>query len=404
MSEKITPPSKGITDTWLKRLRPTGKRVEFSDPSTPGLRVRLAPKQLLITFIWRVKIGGKISTHTLGHYPELSLADARLKLLQLKAQHRAGNLDSASDTKAKQKREDLLLSEAMDAWYDTIRSRRKRPEKVRQVIDAEIYGLRKDFTGNALGTKPLKEVTKKDVVGLVNSTICRGAAEHAMTILATLKQFFRWVEDTMDLPDPIHRLQRKTFGISTKRKSEEHILDIVNGEPVKALPEIKRFLLLLDESSISLKIKNALKILLLTGVRVNELLLTERKHLSVNSWFIPAENTKTNSEWIVPISAHAYELFLQLEGDLFKGTDRNAVNRALQRLRERHQLPKFTVHTLRKTFRSHIAEMTDFETAELCLNHSLGYIAAKYDKSTGLAKRRDVLKRWSQKILDGYPQ
>ena len=160
MTDKIIPPAKGFTDTWLKRLRPTGKRQEFSDPATPGLRARMAPNQLLITFTWRAKIGDKITTHTLGHYPALSLADARLKLLQLKAQHRAGDLESATATAAKQKRESLSLGEAMDEWYATIKKRRKRPEKVKQVIDAEIYGQRRDFTGIVLGHKPLRNITK----------------------------------------------------------------------------------------------------------------------------------------------------------------------------------------------------------------------------------------------------
>jgi len=400
MTNAIEVPKNGVTDTWLKRIRCTGKREEFSDPSTSGLRIRLAANETQITFIWRARRNDKFVTHTIGYYPVTTLAQARTKLFELKALHKSGQLKSAKEVAAETQKSHITLGQAMSDWYMTIVLRRKRPEKVLQVIDAEIFGKRRDFSGKPLAHLKLTDVKKSDVISLINQTISRGSPEHAMTILGTLKQFFKWAEDTMDIVDPIHRLQRNTFGISSARKTDEHILDIVNGEPTEGIPEIKRFVSVIDSAPrMSIEIKVALKILILTGVRVGELLIAKKSHVTDSGWFIPAENTKTQTEWLVPISVETKALFDQLPDSMFGIARHTTVNRAITRLREIHDLPKFTTHSLRKTFRSHIAGMTDYETAEKCLNHSLGGISSRYDKSNRLKERRAVLEAWADRVL-----
>ena len=83
-----------LTDAYLRKLKPTGKRVEISDAATTGLRVRVSPTGE-ISFVLKARGGPAAApiTVTLGRYPDLSLKEARAeatqKRLDLKADRAA---------------------------------------------------------------------------------------------------------------------------------------------------------------------------------------------------------------------------------------------------------------------------------------------------------------------------
>jgi integrase len=82
-------PKIALTDAYLRKLKPTGKAVTYSDSTTTGLRARISA-QGKISFALQARDHiGKLQTVTLGRYPDMSLkearADANQKRLQLKA-------------------------------------------------------------------------------------------------------------------------------------------------------------------------------------------------------------------------------------------------------------------------------------------------------------------------------
>ena len=71
-------PVKRFTDLWLSKLKPSDKRVEFTDAASANIQLRLSTtgkKTFLVRF--PRDESGKRVRRTLGDYPELSLADAR---------------------------------------------------------------------------------------------------------------------------------------------------------------------------------------------------------------------------------------------------------------------------------------------------------------------------------------
>ena len=74
------------TDSQLKAitLPQDTKELIIKDESTPNLIVRIRPNSK--TFIFRIKINGKIKKYTIGQYPLISLATARQEAIRLKAQ------------------------------------------------------------------------------------------------------------------------------------------------------------------------------------------------------------------------------------------------------------------------------------------------------------------------------
>ncbi len=426
MAKQIVSPKNGFTTTFLNKLKTQDKQFELIDHSSKGLRIRVSPSGTK-TFIWRyITKERKSKVYTLGYYVDkyakgdkktknITLSDAREKLLTLKALHKSGNLLTAQEQRQIEEEKriaenklKITLGDKIEDFYKTLEATRRRPESARQLIDAEIRGKRKGFEGVVLGDLVLRDVTSQDVQELIYNTIRRGAPEHAMKLLALLKQFFSWCENGDHIVrSPIDKLNRKYFGVISNK--EEHIFDIApeeeGGEPIAGLPEIIDFFETLDKTPrLSIQIKNGLKILLLTGVRTGELLKAQKGAINDNNWFIPKNDTKTLEGWTVPLSDYVLALFKELENNsdcnYYMGSiDSKAMARAVNRLCKKHQWNKFTPHTLRKVFRTHIEFMgVTSRVAEKCLNHSLGKIEGTYNKAKMLEKRREALVQWSAKI------
>ncbi len=71
-----------LTDALLRSLK-VEQRTDFWDTTTPGFGVRVGER----TKVFVVKVSNQ--RHTLGSYPDLSLAEARRKALLLKAETKA---------------------------------------------------------------------------------------------------------------------------------------------------------------------------------------------------------------------------------------------------------------------------------------------------------------------------
>lgn len=79
-----------LTDAYLRKLKPTGKRVEITDASTKGLRARVSADGE-ITFILKVRdAAGNLPTVTIGRYPDISLKTAREEATRLRTELKAG--------------------------------------------------------------------------------------------------------------------------------------------------------------------------------------------------------------------------------------------------------------------------------------------------------------------------
>lgn len=76
-----------LTDTAIKAMKPKSSRYKVFDGG--GLYLEVLPTG---SKVWRIKYreGGKDRRHTIGHYPAVSLRDARLALLNAKALLKSG--------------------------------------------------------------------------------------------------------------------------------------------------------------------------------------------------------------------------------------------------------------------------------------------------------------------------
>ena len=76
-----------FTDTYIKNLKGQDKRYEEYEGG--GFGIRVSPNQLK-TWIYRYKIDGKTDKISIGHYPNMPLAAARKKFMELSELKRSG--------------------------------------------------------------------------------------------------------------------------------------------------------------------------------------------------------------------------------------------------------------------------------------------------------------------------
>jgi integrase len=106
-----------LTDAMLRKMKATGDRFEITDGACVGLRIRVSPKGDKAFVLKSRNSVGQIKTITLGHYPSLSLKQAReaanFHRLELKA-GRDVNAERKKDREAaKTKNQDPTLSEIL---------------------------------------------------------------------------------------------------------------------------------------------------------------------------------------------------------------------------------------------------------------------------------------------------
>lgn len=420
MPDKIIPPKAGFTSTFLTKLKAQDKPYEISDPGCKGLRIKVSTAGSKI-FLATLYIKSKRRILTLGHYPGTLLADARTDLIHRKEANKKGTLVTDVERKTKEKIEQdaletqqysdsVLMGTILDEFEELVVKKRRSWKSPLSMIRVHIRGQGEVKPCIVLADIPIRSVTKQDVKELLFS-LRETRPGVVLELFPMLRHFFEWsVRQEYLSHSPISAGDKQDWKL-VKQPANDFPLDVDDkGRVVTALPEIKRFFHILD-NEFSKKVALPLKLLLLTGTRTGELLLSEKHHLDFNKmeWFIPKQNTKSyrpekniDTSLIVPLTDYTAELFKELmersDDKYFITVARNTLPWAVRSIVTKHKFKRFTPHTLRKTLRSHITGWCSFEVAEKCLNHSLGTIAGTYDHGSMLDERRKALTVWSDKV------
>ncbi len=381
-----------FTNTFIKNLKPTLK--QFEEYEGQGFGIKVSPKGTK-AWIYRYKINDKTEKISLGHYPNMSLADAKRKFLELK-QLKLTGMNPKQFLEINKEDEKTTITTLITHWYSNyIVKHRKQPLQIRQIIDADILPL--------LGQRNIEELEAKDITKALDKIVSRGSSAHANKVLSTIKQVLNYAVSRGELKaNPAALIRARDIGGIEKPRERFLTID-----------EIKQLWHFIDEGkhNTSLQIKNAIKILLLTGVRTGELRLAKWKEFDFENslWTIPASNTKNG----ISMRIHLSELVKLLFKELFNcsmseyvisGSDGlnlisdRALPTAIHRLQKRIGILKWTAHDLRRTFATQLGEALNIDPVviEKCLGHKMPKIMATYNKNEMLLQRKEALNKWSE--------
>ncbi len=384
MTKKMT-----FTPTAFEAL----KEGSLTDPQNPGLSLMALPSGKKMWKFTR-RLGTVHVKATFGSYPALKLATARAKAQAYNASIELGIDPRGTDV------ESALTTDEVHALY--MKAVRANLHKVRRTASSkplaprtitekeELYGR---HIKAAIGSKIFANVTAGDLSKIVINVGKQGvhgrpAPITANRTLCELRVFFGWATGLRAKNDGVHINENPTAILGQLWNAEpdgrERWLDGTELPLfLKALAEEDRLY------------RRALLLLLLTGTRKKEVLEATMIEYQNGLWVIPASRAKNGQEHPIVLGPWARSLFVtntlhvipspKLENDpMIYGWDK-----ILKRVRERmgeisgHEVEHFTLHDLRRTFRSHVDELVDETVAELMMNH----------KKTGLNKRYNRNKR-----------
>jgi integrase len=387
-----------LSDAKILALKaPLSGQEEYLDSVVPGLRVRVGVSGAK-SFLLRKRVAGKYRNITLGRYSErLQLADARKKARQI-----LSDVEFKADPVAC-----LPKPRKRAAAGDTIRSLwpdyKKAKSHLRKI--GEIERIFKRHLLPEFGDRAADGITRSEITRFIDE-IAQNTPVMARNILSYFSAFYTWALPRLDrLPGNPCR----DAGRPPKPKPRERVL---SDREIGALWHV-----LEGEGK---PFGPAIKLLLLTGQRRNEVFEAERSEFDLEKqlWIIPQGRAKNGVAHLVPMSPLVSEIVKSLldggEGAKLipaRGNGKagpSGFSKAMRRIRsdleERIGEPvsHWTLHDLRRTLATGMQRLgVRLEVTEAVLNHLSGSragIVGVYQRHNYFDEKKAALAAWCKEV------
>jgi integrase len=360
---------KQFTDLSVKNLRPGATAREVPD-GRDGLYCIVQAsghKSWAVRYIFK----GKQVKYTIGSYPDVSLADARIAAIEAREQAKSGDDPHAAKKAAK-------IAEA-EAKADTVvavcESFLALKAKKLRSVDHQRSMLRRLIYDTPLGATPIEKVKRSEIVKLLDRIEAKTGARSADMTLAILRRTFNWYALRSDsFNSPI------VPGMSRYVHSEHRGERILNDDEIRKLWEATA-----DGAPFSALVR----FLLLTSARRNEAAGLRREEVDPDGvWTLPAVRSKTKKDVTRPLSKAALAILAERPRiadcpwafSTTATSPLNSFSEPMVKLRKASGTSGWRLHDLRRTARSLMSRAgVNPDIAERCLGHALPGIRGVYD-------------------------
>ncbi len=390
-----------LTATAIRNTKPADKPIRLFDGGGMYLEVSPAGGRW-----WRLKYRfvGKEKRLSLGVYPEVSLAEARSRREDARKLLAAG-IDPSDQRKAAKREAEGREINSFEAvareWYG---------KQAHVWVAHHASDVLRRLESNLfpeIGSEPIAEVTAPMLLAAVRKIEHRGAHDLAHRVLQVASQVFRYgVATGRCQRDPAPDLR----GALTPHKSK-HQAAVAPEELPALLRAIDGYGELGDKLT-----AYALRLLVLTFVRTNELIGAEWSELDLDSaiWIIPATRMKMRSEHVVPLSRQAIEVLREIRAmgccsryafpgrNPDKPISNNTMLFALYRLGYKGKMTGHGFRAVASTILNEAGFRAD--VIERQLAHSeRNEIRGAYNRAEYLPERRKMMQQWAD-MLDALAQ
>ncbi|MEM8962850.1 MAG: tyrosine-type recombinase/integrase [Acidobacteriota bacterium] len=389
----------------------------LSDATRPGAGLHVRAGKPIngtsrLTFALRyywppTKRGSRQRSVTIGHYPSLSLAEARHEARRVQAL-----IDRGEDPHPVDEAPDATLERLTESYLAEL-ARLRRPSTIAGYRAALQGIVLPDATGvSVLGAQGPAALTRVACRAAVDAAVERGAPTMGRSTLQQLRQLSRWliVEGHLDA-DPTAGLKRPVRETPRERT--------LTGD------EIQRVWRHWDTdihgpSGIRISFR-ALQLQLLTCLRPGEVSAASWEHYDPNRRVlaVPSGTAKNHRLHIVPIVDLAAELIDTIRTEVASRADsdrwlfpprqpvgkplnRTALVKATRRTIKALDLQHFTPHDLRRTVATELGRLGIApHVTDAILNHAPTTTSRRvYNRYDYLEEKRDALERWEAVLRD----
>jgi integrase len=384
-----------LSEPTVRRAKGQDRPYKLTD--SHGLYLYVTPAG---TRIWRVRydLDGKEQTLTVGHYPEVGLAEARA------ARDRAREAKQAGRNPALvRKPTAVTFEDVARAWQEQHQARWK-PIHARDVI----HTLERDIFPT-LGGVAIATITAPEVLHVLRQIERRGAIETAHRVRQRVSAVFvHAIASGLCETDPAAIV--KPALKRAVRSKQAAIIDVAG---------IRAVLAAADAVPAQPTTRLGLRLIALTAVRGGELRGADRSEFerldgAEPLWRIPAERTKMGREHQVPLSRQAVEtvqcaLTLAGRGRLLFPSVRHAHRPMSENvighlLNQAGYQGQHVPHGFRSAFSTIMNERhrADRAVIDLMLAHSpKDTVESAYNRALHMERRRELAQVWADLLLHG---
>ncbi|WP_395118295.1 tyrosine-type recombinase/integrase [Rhodanobacter sp. FW102-FHT14D06] len=389
-----------LTEIKLRSLRTGDALYRVADSA--GLAIEV-PASGALRWRYRYRFGGKAKMLSLGTYPVVSLAQARLKRDAARAQLAQGVDPSAERQASKQA---TVEASAPVQTFRMVGEQWMARQEVAEITAAKSRWILDSFLYPDLGNRPLGEITARELLDTLRKVESTGMLETAKRAKVKAGQVFRYgiLEGITD-NDPTSSLRGALK--SPKVKHHAAIVDPAKvGELLRAIDGFTGHYVTLC----------ALKLAPLLFVRPGELRQAEWAEFDLDEamWRIPGERMKMKAAHLVPLAAQAVAILRELHTSTADGRyvfpglrtasrpmSENTINAALRRLGYTGE--EMTGHGFRSMAATRLNEMgwkSDAIERQLAHAESNKVREAYTHAAQYLDERKRMMQAWAD-YLDG---
>lgn len=372
-------PNLNLTEISVRALKGSDQYITYFDTTLPAFGVRVGKRRKTFVIIR----GKKRERTTIGHYPDLSVGEARKKARKL--------LSSEPEPKTAPKTFEDARDQFLKENYADSTS--EWPRNVKSILTNHFKPL------NHL---KLGAITDERINGILDGIEGKSARLHAFRVART---FFRWC-----VKPPRRYLKHSPMeGYEAPGKDGKRSR-ILTDDELEAVWKAS------GEGS-----RRVFRLIILWGTRSKETAIIARK------WVSPIEGTnegvmiipgyedgkrvtKNGRDHAIPLLPLAEEtLAASPPGDFYfpgrYGSDRSLKAGSLAELRRKVQKDSGTsgwrAHDLRRTFRTNMARLgVPKDLAEILLNHAPETLDEIYDRWAYLPEKREALAKYEAFVVN----
>ena len=364
------------------------------DEDLKGFGLKLTPAGRKVFLVQYRPAGDRRNPrkYTIGEYGSVTPHKARIEAQRVLADRAAGGDPQADKQTSKRRIRSEQVAELAAEFIARHASQNRTGAETARIFNREVLP---DW-----GSWTVGEVSKRDVIALLDRIRERGSPIMANRVLAAVRKFFNWCIGRGILE------VSPCSGITAPAREQARHRVLSDEELAHVIKAARR---------IGFPFGSIVEVLALTGQRRDEVGRMGWEHLDLRRkiWVIPGEHAKNGKPHLVQLSRPVLSVLdtVPKTGDLVFSSDGKTVfqgySKAKTRLDSLSGVQDWTLHDLRRTVVSGMARLgVAPHVADKILNHQSGTIsgvAAVYQRHEFLKERERALQRWGDHVQSLCP-
>ena len=287
-----------LTDLAIRRALPGPKIIKLSDGA--GLQLWITPDGAKR---WRLayRFGGAQKTFAIGVYPEVGLKDARHARENARRTLAHGQ-DPSQVKKAAKVAQTEEAANTFAIIAGELADKKRRDKKAAATLRKFEWFM--SFTLPALGSRPINEITAREILVVLKEVEARGIHETARKLRTAIGDVFRYAIATARAENDPTIALRGALVTPTAKPRAAIVAPKAFGGLLRAIEDYQG----------ALETRAALELLALTFVRPGELRAAEWVEFDLDAtvWEIPAGRMKMRKAHRVPLAPRVLEVLKEL--------------------------------------------------------------------------------------------